>query len=497
MITARARALSARCQLPLSSPPLTMICVGTAKTLDGVQTWYRSNPQSTKPHACVLFADCAFLESHEHTFQPRSGVKLFKLVPSTGTKEKLDAKEVVEWRNDINYKPKNAPPPGGSDAQCSSASSSSDFALFITLVHYGGDEAGTKHALFGHKENENELSRKFTSFHIFAQDAEQQEHVYEKLSKVNKWHNVFTDDFLPCGLPKEGPRPMIRSFATRQARGGVARPMDPDFHKRREEFNLQRAQEFQLGQRADDLFMVNNMALTRRCIGQQVWEQYRRWYGDPKAMATTFHHADTFESFRSECKASPLLSSSGENPYGDRSEPPLTVEGAVSEMRKAKTVDHWLAHMYRLEVDFLTEKTGRVVVNHRGVCDAVLQRVAGEGGAAETSHALFSLAIGTRIPLTAELVANACSDIHLFRKVHYEIEASAETKGKLKSPHSEAHDATPMEVDGGAGRADLQLEPCAAANQAAWDRSKRARVSEDQAAHLASSAGAPGQQDDS
>ena len=76
---------------------------------------------------------------------------------------------------------------------------------------------------------------------------------------------------------------------------------------------------------------------------------------------------------------------------------------------------------------------------------------AGEGGAAETSHALFSLAIGTRIPLTAELVANACSDIHIFGKVHYEIEASAETKGLHKSPHSEAHEAMPMEVEGNGG----------------------------------------------
>jgi hypothetical protein len=423
-------------------------------TLDGVQSWYRRNPQNTKPHACVLFADPGILESHANTFQRHRGVELFKLVPS---KEKLDKKEALHWLCDINDKDKNAPPPGGSDGQCS-ASSSSDFVLFITLVHYGGDEAGTKHALFGDKEIDRELSCKFTSLHIFAEDVGQQEHVFKKLSKVSKWHDVFKK-FLPCGLLKEGPRPMPRSRTARQARGGVARPTDPGFLKRREEFNLQRAQEFQLGQRADDLFMVNNMSLTRRCIGQQVWEKYRRWYHDSEVGRTTaaarpFHHADTFEIFRSEREASPLLISSWEKPYGDRSEelePLLTVGSAVAKMRKAEKVNHWLAHMYRLEVEFLTERTGRVVVNHRGVCDAVLQRVAGEGGAAETSHALFSLAIGTRIPLTAELVANACSDIHIFGKVHYEIEASAETKGLHKSPHSEAHEAMPMEVEGNGG----------------------------------------------
>ena len=428
-----------------------MADVGLATTLDGVQSWYhRHNPQNTKPHACVLFADREFLESNEHTFQWHRGVKLFKLVPSNETKEKLDVKDVVEWRNDVNENANNAPPPGGSDAQCSSASSSSDFVLFITLVHYGGDEAKEKHALFGHKENQNNLSRKFTSLHIFAKDTLQQELVYEKLSNVAKWHTLFTD-FLGCGLPKEGPRPMIRQ----QARSHVARPMDPEFHKRREELKWKRAQEFQLGQRADDLFMVNNMALARGCIGQQVWEKYRRWYHEVGRTTTAvkpFHHADTFEIFLSERKASPLLSSSWEKPYGDKTlnvgdaetvKHMLNVGDAVAKMREAETVNHWLAHLYRLEVEFLTERMGHFEVNHRGVCDAVLRRVAGEGGAAQTSHALFSLAIGERIPLTAELVAKACSGIHLFRKVHYE----GEPKGLSTSPDNYA----PMEVEGNGG----------------------------------------------
>jgi len=108
-----------------------------------------------------------------------------------------------------------------------------------------------------------------------------------------------------------------------------------------------------------------------------------------------------------------------------------------------------MAHLYRLEIDFLTQKMGHVLVNHEGVCNAVLQRVAGKGGAAETSHALFSLAIGTTMPLTPELVANACSGIHLFRKVSYEtIEGTREL---FKSPHKETHKAMPMEVDGNSG----------------------------------------------
>ena len=422
-----------------------MADVGLATTLDGVQSWYhRHNPQNTKPHACVLFADREFLESHEHTFHWHRGVKLFKLVPSNETKEKLDIEDVVEWRNDINENANNAPPPGGSDAQCSSASSSSDFVLFITLVHYGGDEAAKKHALFGHKENQNNLSRKFTSLHIFAQDTWQQEHVYERLSNVANWHTLFTG-FLECGLPEGGPRPMIRQ----QARSRVARPMDPEFHKRREEFKSKRAQDLQLGQRADDLFMVINMALARGCIGQQVWEKYRRWYHEVGRTTTDvepFHHADTFETFLSERNASPLLSSSWEKPYRDRM---LNVGDAVAKMREAETVNHWLAHLYRLEVEFLTERMGLFVVNHRGVCDAVLRRVAGGGGAAQTSHALFSLAIGERIPLTAELVAKACSGIHLFRKVLYEIDGK--TERLFTSPDNYLHEAMPMEVEGNGG----------------------------------------------
>ena len=89
-------------------------------------------------------------------------------------------------------------------------------------------------------------------------------------------------------------------------------------------------------------------------------------------------------------------------------------------------------------------------------------RAAGEGGAAETSHALFALAVGARIPLTAALVADACSGKHLFRKVHYEMvgETTAETRGLFESPSTraqgsseaqeaqEAANAKPMDVDG-------------------------------------------------
>ena len=263
---------------------------------------------------------------------------------------------------------------------------------------------------------------------------------------------------------------MARSGATQHLRRRVAGPRDADFQKRQKEFNAERAHAIQLGQRADDLFTVNNMVLARRCIWQQVWEHYRKWYRDHGTGGATaappFHHPDTFETFRSKCEASPLLSSSWYNESsGDRSktlEPLLTVGGAVAEMRKEEKVRHWLAHLYRLEVDFLTEKTGRIVVTHRGVCDAVMQRVAGEGGAAETSHALFSLAVSDlRMPLTAELVADACSGIPLFRKVHYEMlgeatrGATAETKGLSKSPRMHAQGssemcevARPMEVDG-------------------------------------------------
>lgn len=435
-----ARAPSQRVSMPLSLPPLMRTRAHTPgvglATLGAVQEWYRRESRNTASHACVLFAERALLESYLNTFQPLPGVERFELVPSNA-KAKLTSTEVVEWRNKINEHERYA--------QCNNRASSVDFCdLFITLVHYGVDEAATKHELFGHKGNEQILSRKFTSLHIFAKDPGQQELIYEKLSKVTKWHNVFTS-FLPCGLQKESPQRMFRS------RRSVARPSDPDFHKRRGEFNLQRARAIQLGQNADDLFLVNNMALTRRCIGQQVWEQYRTWYSRAAKAdrAAPFAHADTFESFRSECEASQLLSSSGENPHGDRSvaPEPLTVGGAVAEMRKKETVDHWLGHLYRLEVDFSTEKMGYCSPNHKDVCAAVLRRVTGKGGAAETSHALFSLAVGTTMPLTDEVVANACSGIYILRKVYYE----GMTEGLFKSPHSEAHEAMPMEVDGNSG----------------------------------------------
>ena len=434
---------------------------GRCSTLDGVQEWYLTkqdkerDDQATKSHACVLFADLDLLNSYAETLKLNSRVKLFKLFPlacehdfvaqDAGAKKSAQAKRTST--KDMN------------NNQAILWSSSvlgtqpSEFDLYITLVHLPIE--GDDHAL-GKKDTTKELGIRlsaqkcrFTSLHIFPPLPERDQRlVYDKLSRVPNWQHLFVDKLLDdCGMSKLGPRSVVHNPDQRQSSRRAAGARDAEFQQRRGEFSEERAHALELGQRADDLFAVQNMALTRSCIGQQVWEDYRDWHRDSGG-AEPFRDCETFERFLSERQTKPLLTRSWSR---DGSDALLNIGKAVEKMREQETINHWLAHLYRLEVDFLTEKMGQVVVTHQCVCDAVSQRVNGEGGAAETSHALFSLAVGTEI-LAAKRVAEACSGICLFRKVHFE--TTEGTNALFKSPSapsqgpSEALGAQRMEIDG-------------------------------------------------